>query len=131
MRDPADDALERSLDLAWELFAAQPAHPEVAVPASRVLAAQPERSSVALVLADHREICGQGGEARRLYLQVAGRRDHQFVNAARALRYLALAEHDHPEALRWARGPTSPSPRPAPPVAGTLPPDPPPVPGRR
>ncbi|CCH29524.1 tetratricopeptide repeat protein [Actinosynnema sp. NPDC047251] len=98
-----DDAVERSLDLAWELFAAQPTHPKVAELALRVLTAQPERSSVSLLLANHREVCGQAGEARRLYLQVAGRRDHQFINAARALRHLALAEHDHPEALRWAR----------------------------
>ncbi|WP_433271163.1 tetratricopeptide repeat protein [Actinosynnema sp. CS-041913] len=98
-----NDAVERTLDLAWELFAAQPAHPKVAELALQVLAAQPERSSVSLLLANHLEVCGQAGEARRLYLQVAGRRDHQFVNAARALRHLAFAEHDHPEALRWAR----------------------------
>ncbi|MDQ2587902.1 tetratricopeptide repeat protein [Saccharothrix yanglingensis] len=98
-----DDAVERNLDLAWELFAAQPAHPQVAELASQVLAVQPERSSVSLLLANHHEVCGRTGEARRLYLQVAGRRDHQFINAARALRHLAVAEHDHPEALRWAR----------------------------
>ncbi len=97
------DAVERSLDLAWELFAAQPTHPRVAELALRVLAAQPERSSVSLLLGNHREFCGEADEARRLYLQVAGRRDRQFVNAARALRHLALALHDHPEALRWAR----------------------------
>ncbi|WP_367129143.1 tetratricopeptide repeat protein [Saccharothrix sp. HUAS TT1] len=103
---PADadvDAVERTLDLAWELFAAQPSHPEVAELALRVLAVQPERSSVSLLLGNHREVCGETVEARRLYLRVAGRRDGQFVNAARALRHLAFAEHDHPEALRWAR----------------------------
>lgn len=98
-----DDAVERTLDLAWEIFGAQPSHPKVAELALRVLAVQPERSSVSLLLGNHREICGQADEARRLYLQVAGRRDRQFVNAARALRHLALAEHDHAEALRWAR----------------------------
>ncbi|MGM1062511.1 tetratricopeptide repeat protein [Saccharothrix sp. Mg75] len=98
-----DDAVERTLDLAWELFGAQPTHPRVAELASQVLAVQPERSSVSLLLANHREVCGQADEARRLYLQVAGRRDHQFVNAVRALRHLASAEHDHREALRWAR----------------------------
>ncbi len=97
------DAVARDLDLAWELFAAQPTHPKVAELALRVLAVQPERSSVSLLLGNHRELCGEADEARRLYLQVAGRRDGQFVNAARALRHLALAEHDHPEALRWAR----------------------------
>ncbi len=99
----AGDAVERDLDLAWELFAAQPAHPKVAELASRVLVAQPERSSASLLLGNHREICGETGEARRLYLQVAGRLDTQFINAARALRHLAFAERDHPEALRWAR----------------------------
>ncbi|WP_236005282.1 tetratricopeptide repeat protein [Amycolatopsis pittospori] len=97
-----DDAMERTLDLAWELFAAQPAHPKVAELALQVLAAQPERSSVSLLLGNHREICGQADEARRLYLQVAGRRDRQFINAARALRHLSFAEHDHPRALQWA-----------------------------
>ncbi|MDX8148928.1 tetratricopeptide repeat protein [Lentzea sp. BCCO 10_0061] len=98
-----DGAVERNLDLAWELFAAQPAHPRIAELASQVLASQPERSSAALLLGNHREVCGDAVEARRLYLQVAGRRDGQFINAARALRHLALAEHDHAEALRWAR----------------------------
>lgn len=100
----ADDteAVARTLDLAWELFEAQPTHPKVAELALRVLAAQPERSSVSLLLGSHREICGKTDEARRLYLQVAGRRDGQFINAARALRHLAFAEHDQPEALRWA-----------------------------
>jgi tetratricopeptide (TPR) repeat protein len=102
-RTSADDAVERDLDVAWELFAAQPTHPEVAELALRVLAVQPERSSVSLLLANHREVCGQADEARRLYLQVAGRNDRQFVNAARSLRHLALAERDHAEALRWAR----------------------------
>ncbi len=103
MRDLGTDDLERDLDLTWELFEAQPTHPKVAELALRVLAAQPERSSVSLLLGNHREICGDADEARRLYLQVAGRRDRQFVNAARALRHLAFAEHDHVEALRWAR----------------------------
>ncbi|MGW5052621.1 tetratricopeptide repeat protein [Actinokineospora sp. NPDC004072] len=94
--------VERDLDLAWELFAAQPTHPRVAELALRVLADQPERSSAALLLGNHREICGETDEARRIYLQVAGRRDSQFINAARALRHLAAGEHDDAEALRWA-----------------------------
>ncbi|GHH54380.1 tetratricopeptide repeat protein [Lentzea cavernae] len=103
MSDFGRDALERDLDLAWELFAAQPTHPKVAELALRVLAVEPERSSVSLLLGNHREMCGEADEARRLYLRVAGRRDGQFVNAARALRHLAAAGHDHAEALRWAR----------------------------
>ena len=97
------DAVERDLDLAWELLEAQPSHPRVAELAARVLAAQPGRSSAAMVLGYHREACGDADEARRLYLQAAGRRDNQFIWAARALRHLASAQHDYPEALRWAR----------------------------
>ncbi|MFJ8917734.1 tetratricopeptide repeat protein [Amycolatopsis sp. NPDC102389] len=96
------DAVERTLDLAWELLEAQPTHPKVAELALQVLAAQPERSSASMVLAYHRESCGDAEEARRLYLRIAGRRDSQFLWAARALRRMAAAEHDHAEALRWA-----------------------------
>lgn len=103
-RTAADDrdAVERNLDLAWELLEAQPSHPKVAELALQVLAVQPERSRAAMALGYHREVCDDVDGARRLYLQVAGRRDSQFIWAARALRHLALAEHDHPEALRWA-----------------------------
>lgn len=97
------DTVERDLDLAWELLEAQPTHPRVAELAARVLAAQPERSSALMVLAYHRESLGDVDEARRLYLRVAGRRDNQFIWAARALRHLESGEHNHDEALRWAR----------------------------
>ncbi|WP_394363284.1 tetratricopeptide repeat protein [Amycolatopsis sp. SB7-3] len=97
------DTVERDLDLAWELLEAQPTHPRVAELAVRVLAAQPERSSASMVLAYHRESCGDTDEARRLYLRVAGRRDNQFIWAARALRHLESGEHNHQDALRWAR----------------------------
>jgi tetratricopeptide (TPR) repeat protein len=97
------DAAERDLDLAWELFSAQPTHPRVAELAVRVIAAQPGRSTPVLLLASHREFCGDIDAARRLFLQVIGRRDGQFINAARGLRRLAFDEHDHAEALRWAR----------------------------
>lgn len=98
-----NEAVERDLDLAWELFGAQPTHPRVAELALRVLAAQPERSTPLLLLASHREFCGDADEARRLFLQVAGRRDGQFINAARGLQRVASDEHEHAEALRWAR----------------------------
>jgi tetratricopeptide (TPR) repeat protein len=97
------DSVARTLDLAWELLDAQPTHPRVAELARQVLTAQPERSSAAMVLAYHRESCGDADEARRLYLGVAGRRDSQFIWAARALRHLESAANDHDEALRWAR----------------------------
>ncbi|MFI7119394.1 tetratricopeptide repeat protein [Amycolatopsis sp. NPDC049868] len=97
------ETVERDLDLAWELLEAQPTHPRVAELAVRVLAAQPERSSALMVLAYHRESCGDADEARRLYHRVAGRRDNQFIWAARALRHLESGEHNHDEAFRWAR----------------------------
>ncbi|MFD6069457.1 tetratricopeptide repeat protein [Amycolatopsis lurida] len=98
-----NDAVERDLDLAWELIAVQPAHPKVAELALRVLAAQPERSSALMLLGDHRHVCGETDEARRLFLRVAAQRDTWFTMAARALRRLESAEHNHDEALRWAR----------------------------
>ena len=97
------EAAERDLDLAWELFSAQPTNPRVAELALRVITAQPGRSTPLLLLASHREFCDDIDEARRLFLEVAGRRDGQFINAARGLRRLAFTEHDHDEALRWAR----------------------------
>lgn len=98
-----NDAVERNLDLAWELFSAQPTHPRIAELAAQVIAAQPGRSTPVLLLASHREFCGDADEARRLFLQVAGRRDGQFINAARGLRRMAIDEHDYAEALQWAR----------------------------
>ncbi|QXV59298.1 tetratricopeptide repeat protein [Amycolatopsis sp. TNS106] len=98
-----NDAVERDLDLAWELIAVQPAHPKVAELALRVLAAQPERSSALMLLGDHHHVCGETDEARRLFLRVAAQRDTWFTMAARALRRLESAEHNHDEALRWAR----------------------------
>ncbi|MGW4134969.1 tetratricopeptide repeat protein [Amycolatopsis japonica] len=96
------DSVERTLDLAWELLEAQPTHPKIPELALQVLAAQPERSSASMVLAYHRESCGDPDEARRLYVGITARRDSQFIWAARSLRRLAFAEHDHAEALRWA-----------------------------
>lgn len=101
MRDSG--AVERDLDLAWELLGAQPTHPRVAELALRVLAAQPERTSATMALANHHHACGEIDEARRLFLQVAGRRDKWFTMVARALRLLESAENNHDEALRWAR----------------------------
>jgi tetratricopeptide (TPR) repeat protein len=100
--DDMDD-VERTLDLAWELLGAQPTHPRIAELALRVLAVQPERDSATMALGNHRQACGEIDEARRLFLQVAGRRDRWFTMAARALRLLESAENNHDEALRWAR----------------------------
>ncbi|MBN6038430.1 lipopolysaccharide assembly protein LapB [Amycolatopsis sp. 195334CR] len=95
--------MAKDLDLAWELLAAQPTHPQVAELALRVLAAQPERNSALMALGNHRHACGELDEARRLFLQVAGRRDGWFTMAARSLRRLETTANNHDEALRWAR----------------------------
>lgn len=97
------DAIEKTLELGWELIEAQPTHPKVAELAARVIAAQPERSSAMLLLGLHHEACERYDDAKRLYLQVAGRRDNQFSSAASALRHVSFAMRDFDEALRWAR----------------------------
>ncbi|MFE6617247.1 tetratricopeptide repeat protein [Amycolatopsis sp. NPDC057786] len=98
-----NDAVERDLDLAWELIGAQPTHPKVAELALRVLATEPARCSALMLLGDHRQACGEIDEARRLFLQVAGQRNRWFTMAARSLRHLELGERNLDEALRWAR----------------------------
>lgn len=96
------DHVEREADLAWELYEALPTHPEVPRLALRVLAASPQRSGMRILLARHHEALDEFDAAREVLLDLAGRQDQQFVNAARALRDLAITMRDHDEALRWA-----------------------------
>ncbi|WP_229051474.1 hypothetical protein [Aeromicrobium sp. Leaf350] len=96
------DPLERDVELAWELFEVQPSHPEVGRLASRVLAQQPGRNGIRMLLAMHRQQCGDADEARRLLLDILGQRDQYFVNAARTLRDLEQHENQFVEARRWA-----------------------------
>lgn len=96
------DPIERDVELAWELFEAQPAHPEVGRLARRVLAQQPGRNGIRMLLAMHLQRAGEVDEARQLFLDVAGQRDAYFVNAARKLRDLEQHEYRWVEARRWA-----------------------------
>ncbi len=96
------DPIERDVDLAWELFEAQPTHPEVGRLAMRILAQQPGRNGIRILLAMHREECGAVDEAREILLAVAGQRDRFFVDVARRLRDLEQSECRYDEARRWA-----------------------------
>ena len=53
-----------------------------------------------LILALHREACGEIDEARRLLHGLLGRRDRDFLNAMKSLRDLEQAEGKILEALR-------------------------------
>lgn len=96
------DPIERDVDLAWELYDAQPTHPEIGRLATRVLAQQPGRNGIRMLLAMHRNASGAVDEARDILLSVAGQRDRFFVNAARELRDLEQSECRYDEARRWA-----------------------------
>ncbi|MFT0846250.1 hypothetical protein VR010_00665 [Actinomycetaceae bacterium L2_0104] len=96
------DPVEHDADLAWELYEAQPTHPEIPRLAQRVLAARPERSGMRILLAQHHEALGDLAEARRILHDLVGRNDRQLLNALRDLRDLEIAARDFGEALRWA-----------------------------
>lgn len=102
--DAPDDAELEELagmrTLAWELYDAQPEHPRIAELAQRALARQPHVTGMMILLALHRDACGDTEEARRLLRELMGRRDPQYLNAVRNLRDLEYADKDYAEALR-------------------------------
>ncbi len=100
--DRDGDPLEHDVDLAWELFEAQPRHPEVGRLAQRVLAQQPGRNGIRMLLAMHLVACDDAAGARALLHDIAGQRDPFYVDAARELRDLELAESDFDSARQWA-----------------------------
>lgn len=100
--EPDVDPIERDVDLAWELYDVQPTHPEIGRLARRVLAQQPGRNGIRILLANHCRKCGDVDEARQLLLDVIGQRDKYFVDAARTLRGLEQYEYNYVEAQRWA-----------------------------
>lgn len=105
MNEPLDlerEAISRDRDLAWELFEAQPQHPRIPQLALSVLARAPELTGMTILLAMHREACGEVDEARRLLQDLMGRRDRQYLNALRRLRDLEDSAGDYDEALRLA-----------------------------
>ncbi|GAB2607751.1 tetratricopeptide repeat protein [Pseudactinotalea suaedae] len=96
------DPTERDVDVAWELFDAQPTHPEIGRLATRVLAQQPGRNGIRILLAMHLKARDELDEARELLLSVVGQRDRFFVDAARELRDLEQYAYRYQEARRWA-----------------------------
>lgn len=105
MNEPLDlerEAISRDRDLAWELFEAQPQHPRIPQLALSVLARAPELTGMTILIAMHREECGDFDEARRLLQDLMGRRDRQYLNALRRLRDLEDRDGNYAEALRLA-----------------------------
>lgn len=99
---PDVDLVERDDDVAWQLFDAQPTHPEVGRIARRVLAQEPWRSETRRLLAMHHMACGELDEAREILLTVIGARDDSYVDAAEALSELEKYASRYDEARRWA-----------------------------
>ena len=106
MTEPLDlehEAVARDRALAWELFEARPEHPEIPRLALGVLARAPELTGMTILLAMHREACGEIDEARTLLRDLVGRRDRQYLNALRRLRDLEASDLRYAESLRLAR----------------------------
>lgn len=93
------EAADRDRTLAWELYEAQPEHPQIAELTQSVLARTPHTTGMIILLALHREACGQIEEARRLLQDLVGRRDAQYVNAVKNLRDLEYSDKNYAEAL--------------------------------
>jgi len=105
MSDPVGaerEAIERDRDLAWELFDAQPQHPRIPQLTQSVLARAPQFTGMIILLAMHREACGEIAEARRLLQELAGRRDRQYLSVLRELRDLEFSDSRFAESLRLA-----------------------------
>ena len=99
----APDPIQREVDLAWELYDAQPSHPEIGRIAARVLAQEPDRTGTRLLLAKHLRAVGDQDGAREILLAIAGQRDRSYVHAARELRRLEQYEDNTAQALHWAQ----------------------------
>ena len=97
---PEQEAIERDRDLAWELYDYQPEHPKIPELTQSVIAREPTFTGMIILLALHREACGEIDEARRLLQELMGRRDRQYVNAVKKLRDLEYSAEQYPEALR-------------------------------
>ena len=78
---PEQEAIERDRDLAWELYDYQPEHPKIPELTQSVIAREPTFTGMIILLALHREACGEIDEARSLLQELMGRRDRQYVNA--------------------------------------------------
>ncbi len=102
VREIERESIERDRDLAWELYDFQPEHPRIPELTQGVLAREPSFTGMIILLALHREACGEVAEARRLLQELMGRRDRQYVNAVKKLRDLEFSDERYEEALRLA-----------------------------
>lgn len=93
---------DRDRTLAWDLYDAQPTNPKIEELAYRVLADEPWRTGMVILLADHYSARRRVDEARQKYEEVMGRRDQFFANAAAGLRDLELGQRNHARALELA-----------------------------
>ncbi len=103
--DPDDAlraAIEHERDLAWELYDFRPDHPRIAELARSVLEQEPQFTGMIILLALHREACGEIEEARTLLQDLVARRDRQYVNAVKKLRDLEFSDRRFGEARRLA-----------------------------
>lgn len=99
--DPDDAlraAIEHDRDLAWELYDVRPGHPRIAELARSVLEREPQFTGMIILLALHREACGEIDAARELLQDLVARRDRQYVNAVKKLRDLEFSDRRFAEA---------------------------------
>lgn len=99
---PEEEATMRDKSLAWELFDFQPQNPLIAELCQSVLAREPSFTGMRILLAQHREACGEVEEARRGLQTLMATRDRQFVNAARSLRDLEKRARNFAESVDLA-----------------------------
>lgn len=97
---PEQEAIDRDRDLAWELYDYQPQHPRIPELTQSVLAREPTFTGMIILLALHREACGEIAEARSLLQGLMARQDRQYVNAVKKLRDLEYSDEQYAEALR-------------------------------
>lgn len=100
---PEQEAIERDRDLAWELYDYQPEHPRIPELTQSVLAREPTFTGMIILLALHREACGEIAEARSLLQGLMAQQDRQYVNAVKKLRDLEFSDEQYAEALRLAK----------------------------
>lgn len=93
---------DRDRELAWDLYDAQPTNAKIEELAYRVLADEPWRTGMLILLADHYAARRRTDDARHKYEEVMGRRDQYFANAAAALRDLELSARNYARALELA-----------------------------
>lgn len=100
--DSEAEAVGRDRDLAWELFDAQPDHPQIPTIVHSVLRRSPQSTGQIILLAKHYQEVDRVDEARELLHDLIGRRDRQYVNAVRELRDLEHTASNFDEAVRLA-----------------------------